>query len=61
MLISLIKFILTSYLLGTCIGLNYVANQSVGWSGMFSRRIALTNSFGFGGTNGSLCISSYEQ
>lgn len=45
----------------TCIGLNYVANQSVGWSGMFSRRIALTNSFGFGGTNGSLCISSYEQ
>lgn len=36
--------------------LDFVANKCVQWND--KKRIALTNSFGFGGTNASLCISN---
>ncbi|XP_047512785.1 3-oxoacyl-[acyl-carrier-protein] synthase, mitochondrial [Pieris napi] len=36
--------------------LNYVANTPLSWDS--DRRVALKNSFGFGGTNATLCISS---
>ena len=39
--------------------MDYVANKAQDWnSSTHNRRIALTNSFGFGGTNASLCIAS---
>ena len=38
--------------------LNYCDNRSEKWSSS-KCRIALTNSFGFGGTNGSLCLAQY--
>ena len=40
--------------------LNYVTGKPASWTvGKGKRRIAVTNSFGFGGTNGSLCIGEY--
>ncbi|XP_046542800.1 3-oxoacyl-[acyl-carrier-protein] synthase, mitochondrial-like [Haliotis rubra] len=41
--------------------LDLVANRSVTWTGYGGRRVALTNSFGFGGTNGSLCIAEFVK
>ena len=45
----------------TRLGLNYVRNSAEAWrSKDIVRRVALTNSFGFGGTNACLCIGSYS-
>ncbi|XP_065649936.1 3-oxoacyl-[acyl-carrier-protein] synthase, mitochondrial [Hydra vulgaris] len=41
--------------------LNYVSNEAVPWClGHTTRRIALKNSFGFGGTNASLCLGEIQ-
>ncbi|RUS77541.1 hypothetical protein EGW08_014695 [Elysia chlorotica] len=39
--------------------LNYVYNSSKTWHSANFPRTALTNSFGFGGTNGTICFSEY--
>ncbi|BFZ05434.1 hypothetical protein BsWGS_08473 [Bradybaena similaris] len=41
--------------------LNYVSNSAAAWVSPDSPRIALTNSFGFGGTNASVCFSQYTE
>lgn len=40
------------------VDLDLVPNVAKAWLGPNNRRIALSNSFGFGGTNASLCLSS---
>lgn len=41
--------------------LNFVSKQAITWSNdTKKKRIALKNAFGFGGTNASLCISSFD-
>lgn len=42
-------------------GINFVPNTSQKWPGGGTRRIALKNSFGFGGTNVSLIFSNYVK
>jgi 3-oxoacyl-[acyl-carrier-protein] synthase II len=42
-------------------GLNLVANVAQNWPSAKKRRVALKNSFGFGGTNTSLCIAQYDK
>ncbi|XP_063706561.1 3-oxoacyl-[acyl-carrier-protein] synthase, mitochondrial [Culicoides brevitarsis] len=39
--------------------LNFVPNEALNWPDESKMRIALKNSFGFGGTNACICISEY--
>lgn len=41
--------------------LNYVSGTPASWTGPDKPRIALTNSFGFGGTNASVCFSQFLE
>jgi 3-oxoacyl-[acyl-carrier-protein] synthase II len=41
--------------------LNYVPNTAVEWASDGNFRVAISNSFGFGGTNASLCIGQFIQ
>jgi 3-oxoacyl-[acyl-carrier-protein] synthase II len=40
--------------------LNYVPNEKQEWV-EGTKRVALKNAFGFGGTNASICISEYKE
>lgn len=42
-------------------GINFVANQHQSWNSFGRRRVALKNSFGFGGTNVSLCVGEFVK
>lgn len=43
-------------------GMNFVANKAQDWQpAAGKRRVALKNSFGFGGTNASLCFAEYRE
>ena len=39
--------------------LNYVPHKAIQWDSQSARRVALSNSFGFGGTNASLCFRQW--
>lgn len=41
--------------------LNYVTGEPAEWNSKDKPRVALTNSFGFGGTNASVCIGEYRE
>ena len=41
-------------------GLNFVPNQKQKWDSK-NKRVALKNSFGFGGTNASICLAEYQD
>eukprot|EP00914_Ancora_sagittata_P033613 GHVO01067763.1.p1 GENE.GHVO01067763.1~~GHVO01067763.1.p1 ORF type:complete len:142 (+),score=15.70 GHVO01067763.1:58-483(+) len=42
--------------------LNIVRSKALKWHAPASgRRVALTNSFGFGGTNGTLCVANFAE
>jgi len=37
-----------------------IVKEAIKWDSKGKRKIAMTNSFGFGGTNGSLVLANFE-